>query len=174
MPDDKKSTTRATGELTVDELIRDQLEGKSKALERYDQILWKVRSGYVVVLYGLLTILAGRDFQLAGAIGMNTAIGTAFWMAVGMSTCGLLIDLRFLASKLMVIEARDRLSDLALDIATRQKDKEQAHRELRGLLQLSGEKLPGPIWEVLLLLNWPILSLYLVTPVVIAFVWLLR
>ncbi len=47
-------------ELTLDELIRSQLQGKTRSLGQYDAILWKLRSGYVVVLYGVLTDYLGK------------------------------------------------------------------------------------------------------------------
>jgi len=162
------------GVLTLDELIRSQLDGKSKALARYDQILWRIRSGYVVVLYGLLTVLAGKDFQLTGFIGTTTAIGTAFWLSVGMSACALLIDLRFLGSKLLVIDARDRLTDVALAVATGRLARHVAADQAANLLHLSGEKpLVWKKWKFLLNLNWPILTMYGVTPVVVAVAWYL-
>lgn len=170
-----ESDIKPTGEvnqLTIDELIRSQLEGKSKALERYDQILWKVRSGYVVVLYGLLTVLAGKDFQMSGVVVTTTRIEIALWITVGMSICALLIDLRFLGSKLLVIESRDLLSDVAVDLASRKRDRDQVVDNIRDLLHLSGEQpLLGKKLKKLLMLNWPILTLYAVTPSGVALVW---
>lgn len=127
-----------------------------------------------MVLYGLLTVLAGKDFQLAGVIGTSTAIGTAFWMSVGLSVCALLIDVRFLGSKLLVIDARDRLTDVALAVATRRLARDVAADQAASLLHLSGEKpLVWKKWKLLLNLNWPILTMYGVTPVVVALAWCL-
>lgn len=170
-----ESDIKPTGEvnqLTIDELIRSQLDGKSKALERYDQIIWKVRSGYVVVLYGLLTVLAGKDFQLSGVVETTTSIEIALWITVGMSICALLIDLRFLGSKLLVIESRDLLSDVAVDLASRTRDRDQAIGDIRHLLHLSGEQpLLDKKLKKLLILNWPILTLYAVTPLGVGLAW---
>jgi hypothetical protein len=57
--------------LTSDELIRAELRGKFLAIERYDSMLWKIRSGYVVVLYGALTILGVGG--TSGLIAMPSA-----------------------------------------------------------------------------------------------------
>lgn len=172
MPNADKNSKPDNTELTVAELIRSQLEGKSEALERYDHILWKVRSGYVVVLYGLLTVLAGKESQLTGVIGYHTAIMTALWMSVGMSLCAVLIDFRFLGSKLMVIEARDKLCDCALELAIHPENLAETARAVRELLRLSGEQpVPARKWKKLFSLNWPILTMYAVTPIGVALVW---
>jgi hypothetical protein len=55
--------------LTSDELIRLELRGKLLAIERYDSMLWKIRSGYVVVLYGSLTIVMQCSLLLSYLYG---------------------------------------------------------------------------------------------------------
>jgi hypothetical protein len=40
--------------LTVPELIKAEITSKKDALRRYDDIIWRIRSGYVVILYGAL------------------------------------------------------------------------------------------------------------------------
>ena len=39
-------------DLSLDALIRSELEGKDKAIGAYDEMLWKIRTGYAAVLYG--------------------------------------------------------------------------------------------------------------------------
>lgn len=177
MPSDEAEYSRITEDeaLTLDELIRSQLRGKSNALKRYDQSLWRVRSGYVIVQYGLLTILAHQDYEFSGVIGSVAAIEIGFWMSFGLSACALLIDLKFLGSRMLVVEARDLLSDLALEIATRSRERDQIVGELRALLRLPGEgQLRWTDWLGLLKRNWAILTMYAVTPSVLAFVWWYR
>jgi hypothetical protein len=153
-----------TGSITVEELIRSQLQGKSKALERYDAILWKIRSGYIVVLYGGLTILAGKESILPEAIGTGTTLIALFYLATGISVCALFIDLGFLLSKLRVIEARDRLSDLALNLAFGHALSDQEKDELRKLLHLSGAAPTLPSWSLIVNGTWTIVFLYPATP----------
>ena len=40
--------------LDISELLKVELPGKKVAMGRYDEILWKIRSGYLVVLAGVL------------------------------------------------------------------------------------------------------------------------
>jgi hypothetical protein len=53
--------SKATPKLSYDELIRLELRGKLLAVERYDSMLWKIRSGYIAILYGTLTIIGGAS-----------------------------------------------------------------------------------------------------------------
>jgi len=45
---DADPTAGGANRLTWAELIRAEIEGKDKALKGYDEILWKIRSGYAV------------------------------------------------------------------------------------------------------------------------------
>ena len=45
--------------ITVDNLIKGELDGKAIAIARYDEMLWKIRTGYAVFLYGALGIIGG-------------------------------------------------------------------------------------------------------------------
>jgi hypothetical protein len=166
--DDKKEVVSGHAEFTVEELIRSQLEGKSKALERYDDILWKIRAGYLAVLYGLLTILSGKEFQLTDLIGNLPKIDILLYTAISFSLCAFFIDLGFLLSKLRVVQDRNDLSDLALDLALKKTQSEKVKGSLRILLQLSGEAPVGPGLKLFLNGVWPIIFLYLTTPLMIA------
>ncbi|HYY95796.1 MAG TPA: hypothetical protein VE713_14935 [Pyrinomonadaceae bacterium] len=141
MPEENSepSPKAEAGPLTLEELIRSQLQGKVRALERYDAILWKIRSGYVVVLYGALTILGGKDYRLAEGLGVNTLL---VLIAV-VSISAFFVDLGFLLSKLRVVEARNSLSDMAFELARGDLKADDLHEkkveELRRLLHLSGE-----------------------------------
>src|SRR5882672_2255791 len=95
-PDDEQPKTRKHNQLTVDELILSQLLGKANALNRYDAISWKIRSGYVIVLYGALSVLSGKDFQLKGITGETAALAILIWVALGISLSAFLIDVNFL------------------------------------------------------------------------------
>ena len=46
--------------MTRDDLIQKGLEGNDSALAEYDQILWKIRTGYAAVLYGVFTLVHRR------------------------------------------------------------------------------------------------------------------
>ena len=166
MPEEKTepSPKIETGPITMEELIRAQLQGKLKALERYDSILWKIRSGYVVVLYGAITILGGRESQIAGTLGIKATIDALVYLTVGMSFCAFFVDLGFLLSKLRVVDARNRLSDHAVKLATGEEMTGDEGDELRKLLHLSGEAPTLPPWGLVANGTWTIAFLYATTP----------
>lgn len=157
--------TPARAAFTVEELIRSQLAGKAKALELYDAILWKIRAGYLTVLYALLTVLSGKEFQLAELIGPQRKIDFLFYTAVSFSSCAFLLDLKFLFAKHKVVQARNRLSDCAYDLASQKKGGGQG--ELKRLLHLSGESPGLPKLRLFWAGNWPIVLYYFITPALV-------
>jgi hypothetical protein len=46
--------------LTARELIRMELQGKAVATGRYDNILLRIRGGYILTVYGSLLLFAGK------------------------------------------------------------------------------------------------------------------
>lgn len=48
-------------DLSRDKLIQSGLDVKMNAIDRYDEIIWKIRSGYIVILYVALTLLMGSQ-----------------------------------------------------------------------------------------------------------------
>jgi hypothetical protein len=115
---------------TVGELIRDELKGKNTALARYDAIVWKIRSGYIAILYGMLTFMAkeGLKEKLVRPDG--------FFLVFGFSLLGCLLDYGFVRSKLKVVDAINDLSDEALRLAVGEPVNPE---RLRGLLHIAGE-----------------------------------
>jgi hypothetical protein len=165
---DKKVKAVVSGKLTIEELIRSQLQGKSKALEQYDQILWKIRAGYLAVLYSLLTVLSGKDFNMQNVLGSVDKVEVLLYTAISFSLCALIMDLGFLFSKLRVVESRNELSDLAFELASPDGTGEKIPERLKTLLQLSGEKAVIPNFNMILNGIWPIILLYVTTPLALA------
>ena len=168
------------GPITLDELIRGELKGKNVAMARYDSILWKVRSGYIVVLYGVLTMLGGGDKIPWSTIGISvlSVLPLVVW---GISLSAFLVDTSFILSKLRVVEARDKLSDLALKLATMKprtnsEDSSAAESAVadaaRELLHISGEAPRQVARRVLLNATWSTLVLYLANPLAITCLFL--
>ena len=154
-------------DLSLEELIRSHLRGKSSALEKYDAIIWKIRSGYIVILYGTLTVLGGEKIKLHGLTDSDLVLPFLLLLTWGMSSCAFLIDRSFIISKLRVINDWNQLSNLSLDLATGKKDRNDVELEIRDkmLLNLSGESLKDvdPIAKKRYLTRS--LLLYLMTPI---------
>jgi len=153
--------------ITLDELIRDQLAGKVVALARYDQIIWKIRAGYVAVLYGMLTFFVGKEAGVSAVLGNSSTFGSLLRISLSLSVCAFLIDVAFVLSKLRVVATRNRLSDIAIQRAGGHKLQGREQAELADLLHLSGEALKLPPVALLVAGLWPLLVLYPVTPLAI-------
>jgi hypothetical protein len=153
-----------TRPITVEELIRSQLQGKLRALHNYDAILWKIRSGYVIVLYGAITLFGANESKLPAIIGIDATTDTLFYLTVGVSLCALLIDFGFVLSKVRVVDARNKLSDHALKLATGKEVSRTEADRLQKLLHLSGEAATWPPWPLLANGTWVMLVLYSITP----------
>ena len=148
-------------------MIRGQLAGKLVALARYDEILWKVRGGYVAVMYGMLAFLVGKESKVVEVLGSSNVIRTLFPISFGLSVCALCVDLAFLLSKLRMVEARNRLSDLTAKKARGAQLTQEEGEELLTVLHVSGEACTLPPAGLLLGAVWSMLLVYLVTPIAI-------
>lgn len=97
------------------QLIMSALEAKLHAISGYDAILWKIRTGYLVVLYGGLTLLLGTP-EMSGSADVGVASGRMLpilLLVFGFSVSAFLVDFSYQRKKLRVVVAHDRLVDLA-------------------------------------------------------------
>ena len=132
MPDEPVSAKR----ITKDELILAELKGKHDAIARYDAILWRVRSGYAVVLYGSMLLFAGKEGGLATLLERPLLVWTALATVFVLGAVLACMDLGFRLRQLKVIAAVNRLSDLGFALAT---GREVPDDDLRSLLHIAGE-----------------------------------
>jgi len=98
-------------ESTVSELIRIELQGKHEAAGRKDQILWKIRAGYVVVIYGVIGFMVGKELDMSK---INAGL---FLFSFTVSVMALILDLLFRIRQIKIHNARNQLFDLFVDIA---------------------------------------------------------
>lgn len=151
--------------LSCAELVRVELQGKFAAVERYDSMLWKIRSGYLAVLYGTLALLGGSGLEFPLDPGTRYAVLSVVLLIWTFSACAFLLDLGFLLSKLRVVGDSNELYRLALESACGKVRLENEERRLQGLLRLAGEsrKKVGlrELWRGL---RW-VVPLYLAGPV---------
>jgi hypothetical protein len=152
--------------LTPAGLIRAELAGKHVALGRYDSILWKIRSGYLVVLYGTLTLIFGKT----GEKGVDFAALNANMLLLisGFSLLGYFIDVSFRIRQLRVVAATNHLADQALKLATGEAVDSGL---LRDLLHIAGESRRHLSRGILLRALLLIFIFYAATPL---FVWVIR
>jgi hypothetical protein len=115
----------------------------------------------------MLTFLVGKESKLPEVWNGPDVLGSLLPISLSLSVSALLIDAAFVLSKLRVVAARNRLSEIAVNRAAAREDERIEHPELKGLFHLSGEELALPPFKLLVAGLWPLLALYLVTPLAI-------
>jgi hypothetical protein len=174
MMEDIQQDLKPGDRLTSEQLIKSGLEDQVNAITGYEGIIWKIRSGYVVLLYGMLTLVLGKDgipniCALVHDFSHSLAI---FSLILGLSLSVFLIDFGYVRKKLKFVVARELLIELACNINFDVRNKED--RELlKELLHIAGETRPKTLsdearseykdkrrWNLL----WILLPVYFTTP----------
>ena len=132
--------------VSIDSLVKDELNGKAGAIAKYDEMLWKIRTGYAVLLYGAIGIVAGLVNQKA--VSLNSRVAwAAVVLIMGFSVFGALLDYLFMVAKLRVVKYRDRLTELAWSRAMSKESTEDENRDLLECLKNSGERKEHTDWS---------------------------
>ena len=148
--------------LTHEDLIQRTLDGKDGAIAAYDEMLWKIRTGYAAVLYGVFTLVVSLGDKTKWPLSVERAGLVALTLITGFTICAAALDFSFLRSKFRVIQTKEELLDLALGLAAGGKLEEWRGTPLNILLHNSGEGLAKVQWRARSSV-WPIALLYLGT-----------
>lgn len=139
--DEPTAGAQPTGRLSVDELIRIGINGKSAAVARYDAIIWKIRSGFVIVIYGAITLVSTVLSK-----GRTTVPDDSWILPVtilSFSVAAFVVDAAFSRSKYRVVASRNALVRTSWYLA-RSRDPasglEKNEARLLTLLEMSGER----------------------------------
>jgi hypothetical protein len=174
--------------LAPDQLVASELEDKLQAIAGYDNILWKIRAGYLAVVYGALGLLVGtKDNPVLADALKPTPLWTPLIVAlvlliVGLSAGAFCVDFGYLRKKLKVIAAKDALVRFVVE------GEEIDRKSLGFLLRISGEASPEDFKGHQFLLearaeyerqkNWNLKSIHLwlygMAPFIMAVVQVLR
>jgi hypothetical protein len=149
--------------LTVDELVRSEIAGKIVALGRYDEIIWKIRTGYVLILYGTLGLLLGKGQKL-DRLNLQILV-----LICGFSVLAYFVDLTLRIRQLRVVTAVNLLTDQALMLAMGESIRTD---ELRDLLHIAGESRKGLHLAALVKAASLIFLYYAATPAFAAIIYL--
>ncbi len=157
-----------------EERVNLALSSKIDAIYKHEEIIWKVRVGYLAILYTGLTFLLGQRNVLADLTTMDSAAWLIiFFLILGFSLSAFMVDLAYLRKRLRIIVIRDMLIDAAYNPRCRLRNK-----DLYMLLQIGSERpleehFPEGDKKLRLKLNWNIkrilLPIYAATPL-LAFV----
>jgi hypothetical protein len=148
--------------LTREGLIQAGLEGKDKAIAAYDEMLWKIRTGYAAVLYGVFTLVVSLGDKKNWVLSLDKTELVALTLITGFTICAAVLDFSVLRSKFRVIQAKEELVDLALQLASGGKLEDWRGNSLNTLLHNSGEGEAPVQWKASSS-AWPIGLLYLGT-----------
>lgn len=132
--------------LTIDTLIKDELDGKATAIARYDEMIWKIRTGYAVLLYGAVGIVASLVNQETIILNVKTALSVII-LIVGFSIFGAFLDYSFISAKLRVVKYRDRLVELTYSRITGDPSDVSQSNELLECMKNSGERNEHVQWS---------------------------
>lgn len=132
-------------QVTVDSLIKDELDGKAGAIARYDDMLWKIRSGYAVILYASIGLIAGLVNEDKIELTRNTAFAISV-LIFGFSAFASFLDYSFIKSKLRVVSYRDRLIELAYRRTQPETNPTNNEHDLLDCLRNSGERKKDINW----------------------------
>lgn len=169
--------------LTSEQLIRSGLDDQARAIAGYEGVIWKIRSGYIVVLYGTLTLILGEEgVPNVCAISHNFSQSVAlFSLIFGLSLSVFLIDFGYVRKKLKFVVAREELVELACRLDFDIRD-QRVRDKLKKLLHVAGETRPAKLskearaeykekrkWN----LFWILLPVYLTTPVLALSIFIL-
>jgi hypothetical protein len=117
--------------LDISELLKVELPGKKVAMGRYDEILWKIRSGYLVVLAGTLGFFVTEGSPLPLTYEM---LAIVLWF----SLVAWIIDINFRRRQLRVVKAYNELVSSAIENLP---EGEGVNNIKVELLHISGEQL---------------------------------
>ena len=117
--------------LNISMLLKIELPGKKAAMGRYDGILWKIRSGYLVVLAGALGFFVTKNSPLTLTYEM---LAIVLWF----SMIAWVIDIDFRRRQLRVVKAYNELVSYAIENLP---DGEGLNNIKLKLFHISGEKL---------------------------------
>jgi hypothetical protein len=172
-------TSNQDSGLSQDKLIQSGLDVKMNAINRYEEIIWKMRSGYIVILYGALTLLMGQGglSRLGDLAGDFTASISVFFLIFGLSLSVFSIDFGYLRKKIRVIVIRDMLIEVAYDPNCKFKEKlnlllhVSAETPLKTHFKFAELKYKSKLrWNLL----WILLPIYATTPVLAIAIYLIH
>jgi hypothetical protein len=96
-----------------EQLVLSEVSGKNQAIHAYDGIIWKIRSGYLALLFAGWSILLKSiaDSQQHSVRGFGAVVVAMFFFSVGLGLGGWFIDRSYVRRKHRVILALDRLTE---------------------------------------------------------------
>ena len=138
---------KKTNTITYEELIKMELLGKNNAQGGYDSILWKIRSGYAILLYGSLSLIVTSVDKKIITITPDKTPVILSTLIIGFSFFIAFLDYYFLKCKIRVVDGTNKLMDMAFYLSSNKSLSEEQKHQLKILLHNSGESLEEIDWS---------------------------
>lgn len=129
--------------LTSEQLIKSGLDDQVNAIAGYENIIWKLRAGYVLVLNGALALVldGGKTLDICSKANDPRYSISLFSMILGISLTFFVIDFGYVRKKLKFVVARELLIDLACSPEFNAQN-EEVKKSLKKILHIAGETRP--------------------------------
>jgi hypothetical protein len=125
----------------LEKLVLAEVEGKKAAIQSYDGIIWKIRTGYLTLLFAGWAILLKSIADAAEKPGSQyvVLIVAMFLFSAGLALGGYFVDRTYTKRKARVISAQNALNDQIIECARHLEKLEPK------LLHVSGDDPDRPI-----------------------------
>lgn len=102
----------------LDRLVMDEIGGKNRAVHAYDSIIWKIRTGFLTLLFAAWGIVLSSLIQSAQPVDVsNLILMFALWLvSFGLSMAGFAIDRNYVQRKFRVIRDLNGLLEAVLNL----------------------------------------------------------
>ena len=130
-----------TGERPLtDQLISSEISGKNAAIHAYDSIIWKIRSGFLTLLFAGWGIILSGLVEKSATVNLEKAKPFVLMMlvvSIGLAVGGATIDINYVRRKFRVIHDLNKLLGMSLQLEEGQTDVQRA--DLRSAIRVSGD-----------------------------------
>lgn len=128
-------------ESLFEQIILGEIGGKNSAIHAYDQMIWKIRSGFLAILFG------GWGIILKGMIDKKTPLNSVYpyilimlAVSTGIAFGGFIIDRNYVQRKFRVIDALNKLMEVLTKFCGEEGERKKCQIEgLRPLLKVAGD-----------------------------------
>ena len=96
----------------LEKLVMAEVSGKNNAIQAYDGMIWKVRTGFLTLLFaGWAVLLKGMADSSGGQKNYFNLTVAMLFFSLGLAVGGWFVDRAYVRRKFRVILALDRLMD---------------------------------------------------------------
>lgn len=95
----------------IERVVLGEIEGKNRAIHAYDNIVWKIRSGFLALLFGGWSIILTGivEHQSRAPVQYQTLLWGLLLFSFGLAFGAHYVDRSYVRRKFRVISALDRL-----------------------------------------------------------------